>query len=78
MDRRFSVCKPTSKFRYLVQQVNEQCPLCDFTLKVGFWVNIFNKLYLKLLMSLLDAITHEILKHMSTSEGKLGVLQTCF
>jgi hypothetical protein len=33
--------KPKSKFRYLVQQVEEQSMLCDFTVNIGLWVNFF-------------------------------------
>jgi hypothetical protein len=38
-DRKYSGLRPNSKFRYLVEQVDDQSPLCDFTVKVGLWVN---------------------------------------
>jgi hypothetical protein len=37
-DNIYSGLRPSSKFRYLVEQVGDQSPLCDFTVKVGFWV----------------------------------------
>ncbi|XP_060599281.1 uncharacterized protein LOC132752895 [Ruditapes philippinarum] len=35
--------KPKSKFRYLVQQVEEQSMLCDFTVNVGLWTKRFHR-----------------------------------
>ncbi|XP_060555793.1 uncharacterized protein LOC132716516 [Ruditapes philippinarum] len=42
-DRRNSGLRPGSKFRYLVEQVHEQSPLCDFTVKVKSWTKRFHR-----------------------------------
>ncbi|XP_060565736.1 kelch-like protein 12 [Ruditapes philippinarum] len=42
-DRKYSGLRPNSKFRYLVEQVDDQSPLCDFTVKVGLWTKRFHR-----------------------------------